>query len=109
MIRSVSPLQAQELISRGEVDLVDVRDSQEWSDGHMAGARLVPLEQLRGSPKALLPRDSVLFVCAAGMRSQTAARVAAGLGLTKVYSLNGGTRAWVKAGLPLVHELSVAV
>lgn len=105
----LSPQQAHELISRGEVDVVDVRDPSEWADGHMPGARLVPLEQLRAAPKAALPRDGVLFVCAAGMRSQTAARLAAAQGLTKVYSMNGGTRGWAKAGLPLVQDLSVAV
>jgi rhodanese-related sulfurtransferase len=109
MIQSVSPLQAQDLLSRGEVEIIDVREAKEWTDGHLPGARLVPLEQLRASPKALLSRDGVLFVCAAGMRSQTAARIAAGLGFTKVYNLSGGTRAWVKAGLGLVQDLSVAV
>jgi rhodanese-related sulfurtransferase len=110
MIRSVTPRQAHDLLSSGEVEIVDVRDSKEWAaDGHLPGARLVPLEQLRASPKALLPRDGILFVCAAGMRSQTAARIAAGLGYAQVYSLSGGTRAWVKAGLGLVQDLSVAV
>jgi rhodanese-related sulfurtransferase len=109
MIQSVSPLQAQDILSRGEVEIIDVREAKEWTDGHLPGARLVPLEQLRASPKALLSRDGVLFVCAAGMRSQTAARIAAGLGFTKVYNLSGGTRAWVKAGLGLVQDLSVAV
>jgi len=109
MVRSVSPQQAHELISRGEVEVIDVRDSNEWSTGHVAGARLVPLDQFRANPKAALPRDGVLFVCAAGVRSQTAARLAASLGLTKIYNLNTGTRGWAKAGLPLVHDLSVAV
>jgi rhodanese-related sulfurtransferase len=109
MIHSVSPQQAQELMSRGDVEVIDVREAKEWSDGHIPGARLVPLEQLRASPKAWLSRDGVLFVCAAGMRSQTAARIAAGLGLAKIYNLSGGTRAWVKAGLALEQELSVAV
>ncbi len=96
-------------MASGEVDVVDVRDPREWSGGHIPGARLVPLEQLRASPNTAIPRDKVVFICAAGVRSQTAARVAASLGHTMIYSLNGGTRAWVKAGLPLVHELSVAV
>ena len=96
-------------MASGEVDVVDVRDPSEWSGGHIPGARLVPLEQLRAAPKCAIPRDKVVFICAAGVRSQTAARVAASLGHTTIYSLNGGTRAWVKAGLPLVHELSVAV
>jgi rhodanese-related sulfurtransferase len=109
MVHSVSANQARELIERGEVEVIDVRESHEWSGGHLPKARLVPLEQLRASPKASLVRDSVLFVCAAGMRSQTAARIAASLGLKKVYSLSGGTRGWVKAGLPLVQDLSVAV
>jgi rhodanese-related sulfurtransferase len=109
MIHSVNAHQANELISRGEVEVIDVRDAHEWNDGYLAGARLVPLAQLKANPKASLARDGVLFVCAAGVRSQTAARVAAMHGLTKVYSLNGGTRGWVKAGLPLVHDLSVAV
>jgi rhodanese-related sulfurtransferase len=105
----LTPLQAQELISHGDVDVVDVRDPTEWAGGRIAGARLVPLEQLRAAPRAALPRDNVLFVCAAGMRSQTAARVAQAQGLARVYSLTGGTRGWVKAGLPLVQDLSVAV
>ena len=109
VIHSITPQQAHELISRGEVDVVDVRDPGEWSGGHLPGARLVPLEQLRANTKALLPRDGVVFVCAAGVRSQTAARVAAAHGLTKIYSINSGTRGWVKAGLPLVNDISVAV
>jgi rhodanese-related sulfurtransferase len=109
MITSVDPHQAQELISRGEIEIIDVRDPGEWSGGHIAGARLVPLNQLRSSPKAALVRDGVVFVCAAGVRSQSAARIATAHGLTRVYNLAGGTRAWVKAGFGLVNDLSVAV
>ncbi len=109
MIHSISVEQAHELISRGEVDVVDVRDPGEWSGGHVPTARLVPLEQLRANPSVTIPRDGVLFVCAAGVRSQTAARVAASLGMTTIYSVNGGTRAWARAGLPMVDDLSVAV
>ena len=109
MIVSIDPQQAQELISRGEVEVIDVRDPGEWSGGHLAGARLVPLDQLRSNPKGVLVRDGVIFVCAAGVRSQTAARIAANHGLTRVYNLSGGTRAWVKAGLPLLNDIRVAV
>ncbi len=109
MVRNLSVQQAQELISRGEVEVIDVRDPGEWSGGHLPGARLVPLDQLRADPKSTLARDNVIFVCAAGVRSQTAARVAEQNGLQHVYSINGGTRSWVKAGFPLVNEISVAV
>ena len=108
MVQSIGALQANELISRGEVEVIDVREPHEWTGGHLPGARLIPLAQLRANPKASLPRDGVLFVCAAGTRSQTAARIAAMNGLTKVYNLSTGTRGWVKAGLPLT-SIDVAV
>jgi rhodanese-related sulfurtransferase len=109
VITSVTPQQAHQLILAGELDVIDVRDPSEWSSGHLPGARLVPLEQLRKNPAGVLVRDGVLFVCAAGVRSQTAARVAASHGLTKIYNLASGTRGWVKEGLALVNDLSVAV
>jgi rhodanese-related sulfurtransferase len=49
-----------------------------------------------------LPRDGVVFVCAKGVRSLTAARAAEAVGLQRLYSLEGGTSAWAGAGLPLV-------
>ena len=104
MIQSLTPKQAHELIARGDVDVVDVREPGEWSTGHLPGARLVPLDRLQSSPKDALPRDGVIFVCAAGVRSQTAARVAQANGLSHLYNLSGGTRGWVNAGLPLVRD-----
>jgi rhodanese-related sulfurtransferase len=84
--------------------VVDVREVTEWSTGHLPGSRLVPLNNLRANPKTALPRDGIIFVCAAGIRSQTAAKVAEANGLIKVYNLSGGTRGWVNAGLPLVRD-----
>jgi rhodanese-related sulfurtransferase len=109
MFQRLTPLQAQKLIAQGNLEVVDVRDPGEWSGGHIPEARLVPLEMLQASPKAVLKRDGVIFVCAAGVRSETAARVAVAQGLTAVFSISGGTRAWVKAGLSLVNDISVAV
>jgi rhodanese-related sulfurtransferase len=104
VIKPLSPEQAQEMIARGECDVVDVREPREWSRGHLPGARLVSFDRLRQSPKSALPRDNVLFVCAAGVRSQAAAQVAEESGFSNVYNLSGGTRSWVSAGLPLVKE-----
>lgn len=104
MVQAITPQQAQALIDRNEVDVVDVREPNEWSVGHLPGARLVPLGTLRQSPKQALPRDGIIFVCAAGVRSESAARLAVQNGLTHVYNLRGGTKSWVKAGLPLVND-----
>jgi rhodanese-related sulfurtransferase len=106
VVRSITPQQAQSLISQGRLEIVDVREPKEWLNGYVPGSRLVPLGELKQRPKALLQRDGVIFVCAAGMRSQVAAKLALANGLTDVYNLTGGTQSWVKAGLPLAHDSS---
>jgi rhodanese-related sulfurtransferase/transcriptional regulator with XRE-family HTH domain len=101
----IGTLDARELsakVQAGGVDIVDVREPREWVTGHIPGARLVPLDQLRADPEKALPHDKVVFVCAKGSRSQIAARIAERRGLTEIYSLEGGTRAWREAGLPIV-------
>jgi rhodanese-related sulfurtransferase len=107
MVKPLSPKQASERIAQGGIAVIDVREPHEWIDGHVPTARLVPLAQFRQNPKAELAHDGVLFVCAAGVRSETAARLAAQSGFKEIYNLTGGTRAWVKAGLALDHEAAV--
>ena len=107
MVKPLSAKEAYERIAQGGVDVIDVRDPHEWIDGHVPTARLVPLPQFRQNPKAELHQDCVIFVCAAGVRSETAARLAAQQGFKEVYNLTGGTRAWVKAGFALDHEPAV--
>ena len=107
MVQSVTPQQAFELISRGEVDVIDVREPNEWKTGHLDVARLISLGKFRANPKAALTRDGVIFICAAGVRSDAAARLAVGAGLKTVYNLSGGMRAWTRAGLPLEHTPTI--
>ena len=104
MIQTLTPQEAETLILRGEFDVVDVREPREWSTGHIAHARLVPLAELKAKPKDALPRDGVIFVCAKGVRSLTAAKVAESVGLTNLYNVDGGTNGWTSAGLPLVQD-----
>jgi rhodanese-related sulfurtransferase len=101
-VKSVSPKDVQALIESGEVELIDVREHHEWQTGHIPGARHVPLSRLRQTPKAYLNRDKLVFVCAAGARSNLAAQLAVAHGFTQVYNLTGGTRAWTSAGLTLI-------
>jgi rhodanese-related sulfurtransferase len=104
MVETLTAAAAAELVSQHDVDLVDVRDDREWSSGHIPGARHIPLEQLRADPEAYLAHKPIVFICARGVRSLTAAKLAERLGYTQVYNLDGGTSAWSKAGLPIVVE-----
>ena len=104
MFHAVSPERARDLVTQGLVEVVDVRETAEWETGHLPGARHVPLAELRQGAAAALVGNGVMFVCAAGVRSETAARLAEASGIANVYSLSGGTRGWVRAGLPLVRD-----
>ena len=83
--------------------LIDVRQPEEWRQGHAPNAVLIPL----GSVSTRLPeipkgRD-VLLICRSGNRSSAAQRQLLGLGYRRVFNVTGGMHAWASAGLPVVH------
>jgi rhodanese-related sulfurtransferase len=81
--------------------LLDVRDTDEWAEGHIAGAINIPFQQLPGR-FAEVPRDRrIAVICGAGNRSSIAASVLQRAGYGPVLNVRGGMDAWVAAGLPL--------
>ncbi len=92
---------AQQLMADGAVKVIDVREPNEYAEGHIPGVTLVPLNTFLAQPQKYLPDDNVLFVCAMGARSALACEMAAAVGLEHVYNLEGGTVGWAKAGLPI--------
>jgi rhodanese-related sulfurtransferase/transcriptional regulator with XRE-family HTH domain len=102
MPQILDPKEARELIAAGGLDIIDVRDRRDWAAGHVPGARNVPLDDLKAGPPLL--RDRILFVCARGVRSETAARLAEQQGFIEVFSLFGGMLEWASQGLPIDAE-----
>ncbi len=109
MVESITATELAALLTHQQIDLIDVRDRNEWDAGHIPGARSVPLEQLRADPDAVLSHDHItIFICAKGVRSLAAAKLADRFGFTKVYSVDGGTKEWASQGLPLDVSTRVA-
>jgi rhodanese-related sulfurtransferase len=85
--------------------LVDVREPEEWEEGHVAGARLVPLSVLEKgvNPQELarvLPKDKIIYChCLAGGRCMDAAAILKPLGYD-VRALKPGYPQLEKAGFP---------
>ena len=100
-VSRISPQEAYELQQQGW-SLIDVRSPGEFATGRARGAMNVPLGEL--SEAALVQATQskkLLMICHSGMRSQTACgKLAACAGLETV-SVDGGTVAWMKAGLPV--------
>src|SRR5271165_3221767 len=103
MVRRIAARDAQELVAKGGLDVVDVREPHEWATGHVPGARLVPLGRLRADPDGAHLAGKMLFVCERGGRSMHAAQLAESRGIAEVYSLEGGTLGWRAAGYPIVE------
>ena len=86
-----------------EVRVLDVRQPEEWDDrlGRIAGAQLIPLDQLKARAGEI-PRDRpVVAVCHAGMRSGQATVILRQAGFTQVANLRGGMLLWQQLGLPV--------
>jgi sulfur-carrier protein adenylyltransferase/sulfurtransferase len=81
------------------VALIDVREAEEWHDGHIPGAVNVPLSLLsktRTLPAGLGLLRRVVVYCQSGMRSRQAARIFIECGVPSVAHLRGGMVAWAE-------------
>jgi hydroxyacylglutathione hydrolase len=97
-VPEVSPQQLEELIRLDAVELIDVRNSSEWNEGHIPGSRNFPLGRL---PEQLdqVPRDRPLVVfCESGGRAGVAIGVLQANGFTDVRHLTGDMSGWRKGG-----------
>lgn len=84
--------------------LLDVREKDEWDQGHLDGAVFLPRGFLEVKVERLLTDKSrpVVIYCAGGVRSALAARSLTQLGYADVRSMAGGYSAWKDQGLPIV-------
>jgi len=74
--------------------LLDVRQPKEYEEGHLAGAKLIPLKELPGRLDELEKEKPVIVYCAVGGRSKAAAQLLAGKDFASVYNMAGGIKAW---------------
>jgi adenylyltransferase/sulfurtransferase len=86
--------------------LVDVREREEFREGHLAGALSLPRGFLELRAEDVLPDKgtSLVAYCAAGTRSLLAAKMLRDMGYERVVSMAGGYNAWKGSGHPIVQE-----
>ena len=98
------PAAAQIVDKHGDTRLIDVREKNEWDEGHIPGATHVPRGYLELRIEDAVPDKStpIMLYCAGGVRSVLAARTLQEMGYPDVQSLTGGFTAWKDAGQPFV-------
>lgn len=94
-VQSISAEEAREMVeTEDDLQILDVRQPNEYKAGHLPGARLAPVGDLNEHLGGLDRDQPVLVYCAIGGRSRVAAQMLAGKGFDKVYNMSGGFKAW---------------
>ena len=91
------------LINREKAVVVDVCETEEFAQGHVGGAKNVPLSQLETRLPEVVKNKGLplILVCATGARANRALATAKKLGYEKAQVLAGGLKSWKTANLPV--------
>jgi sulfur-carrier protein adenylyltransferase/sulfurtransferase len=102
-IAEVDAGRARELIDSEAPLVLDVREQDEWDEGHLPGAVHIPRGNLESRIERAEPdrSRSIVVYCAAGNRSAFAAKTLEELGYADVVSLSGGFTDWKRNGFPI--------
>lgn len=100
---AVLPQEATLLINHEEAVVLDVREENEYKQGHILNAMHIPLSTLTSKIGRLdkLRHRPIIANCLNGHRSARACGLLKKQGFEKVYNLKGGINAWQEANLPL--------
>jgi uncharacterized protein len=89
---------------QGDFLVVDVREVNEFKEGHVAIAKNVPLSQLE-KRLSEIPKDKKIYIiCRSGRRSKLALKILRQQGYKNARAIRGGMLAWQMAHLPIVTE-----
>lgn len=101
---NIAPADALALLKKQQnTYLLDVRTPEEFQQARIAGAHLIPIDQVM-QRVGELPKDRpILVYCAVGSRSAQVFSFLARRGYAEVYNLEGGIYAWAAKGYPLVR------
>ena len=102
-IDEVDAVRAREVIENDDPVIVDVREQDEWDEGHIPGAIHIPRGYLESRIEGAAPDRSrqILLYCSAGNRSAFAAKTLQDLGYDESVSLAGGFTDWKRNGFPV--------
>lgn len=102
MVSTCTPTAAKEMLARSpECQLIDVREYAEFAAGHVPAAKLIPLGQVKNRAGELDKARPIVVLCKGGKRAAQAAEILKEAGCAQLHVVEGGTDAWVAAGLPV--------
>lgn len=100
-LREVGVEQLANAVSGRDLTVVDVREPMEWETGHVPGAILVSIGNVRKRLSTIPRHPPVAVICESGVRSSTAASILQAAGFPGVANVSAGTSGYRRAGFPL--------
>ncbi len=88
----------------GAFQFVDVREQDEYAEGHIPGAVNIPLTEFMARVDEVSEDEPVVLVCNTGVRSSQAALFLVSMGYEDIYNLDDGTKGWIKQGRAIETE-----
>lgn len=113
-MNTITPNELNDRLQRGEKScLLDVRTPAEYSEVHVPGTHLVPLDRIGAGAlarKSGFLKDQPLYIfCHSGGRARQAAAKLEKDGYTQCQIVEGGTLAWTQAGLPVIRGAATVI
>jgi rhodanese-related sulfurtransferase len=84
-----------------DYQLIDVREEDEFADGHLPNAINIPLSEFEERYGEIGSDSPIVLVCARGGRSAQAAEYMAAQGFSNLYNLTAGTMGYIREGYPV--------
>jgi rhodanese-related sulfurtransferase len=101
-ITEISPQDAAVKLKSGEAVIVDVRDEDEWDEGHIPGATHMSRGTVEFDIEEKFPDPNAMIIChcGGGGRGALATESLQKMGYKNVRNMTGGFKVWKAAGLP---------
>lgn len=90
-----------EALQQMPLKVLDVREQQEWRQGHIDGAFNQSFRQLRSAQLPFKEDTELAVVCEGGIRSSTACSILHNRGFLRLYNVSGGMEAWRSQSFPV--------
>ncbi|MEW6672065.1 MAG: rhodanese-like domain-containing protein [Thermodesulfobacteriota bacterium] len=102
---AVAAAQAAELIRNIHPFILDVRTPQEYREGHLENATLIPVQELQGrlAELAKFKDENILIYCATGNRSTVASKILIDNGFKRIFNMRHGIHEWNGKKYPIVR------
>ncbi|MFZ4712665.1 MAG: rhodanese-like domain-containing protein [Bacteriovoracaceae bacterium] len=106
MIKQIDSLALKQKMENGEdFVLIDVREADEWDQGHIHGAIFIPLSNFAEACKKLNEKNAdIVIQCRSGARSFRAAQYLESLGFTNLTNLQDGILGWAQNSFEIVQD-----